>query len=101
MKRTRLKSLSDRKRDLREQYLAVKTLIVPLWKRCARCQLATDNLEAHHPFKRSNGRRDEWKELVVIPLCHSCHTAVHANENQARSDGWLVTTRTSSPYAEA
>lgn len=48
-------------------------------RECRACG-ATDRLGRHHLVPRARGEGDDV-ELNLIPLCDSCHTAVHGGTN--------------------
>ena len=97
MRRTRLSSMSPEMKMAQTAYKLLRTLLGKFLFRCARCSTRCDHLDWHHPFKRGKGKM-LWKMLCVIPLCRACHDWVHANENQAREDGWLVKPKPTSPW---
>jgi len=81
-------------------YGRLTKLIRPTWTHCARCALRSDpdSFEAHHPYKRGKGKAG-WKMFVILPLCRSCHTWCHENENQARAGDWILDPQMHNPYA--
>ena len=96
MKRTRLRSTSEKMTAILQVYRLLKHLLAPHFNHCARCQ-AHCTPDIHHPYKRGKGRFS-WKLFCIIPLCRVCHEWVHTNENQARKDGWLVEPKYHNPY---
>ena len=97
MKRTRLKPRSEAMKEALEPYGKMLALHSP--DRCARCGLHGEGwrrfggiYDPHHPYGRGKGRT-AWKTLVFVPVCRPCHDWIHANTNQARSDGWLIKNR--------
>jgi len=83
---------SQQKTKEDEIYRTLKATIKENVHHCARCGLYSAELEAHHPYKRGTGKF-MWKQLVIIPLCRSCHSTIHDGEKLAREDGWLVRPR--------
>lgn len=99
MKRTRLSQQSQAMKVAQKVYKGLLLLLHPAWGHCARCQLPKDGaaLDPHHPYKRGKGKF-AWKLFVVVPLCRTCHDEIHANETQAREDGWLIDPTYKNPY---
>lgn len=98
MKRTRLKSRSDERSALLKIYSQVVAFLMECaWVRCARCLVRGHALDPHHPYKRGKGKFS-WKLFVVVPVCRSCHDEIHANEKQAREDGWLIEPKQKDPF---
>lgn len=85
MRRTKLKPVSAKQRDLLVSYQSS----VPLNEGgCARCG-TLDNLQKHHPYGRSATKDGKPCITLWIWLCYHCHDWVHVNSNQAYAEGWL------------
>ena len=97
-KRSPLSSRSAKGKIADTIYRAIKRLTAPFVKKCLRCECLGDGwanadnphgLDAHHI-----GRRVGFWLFVFVPVCRTCHDEIHANEKQAREDGWILRPRT-------
>lgn len=97
LKRSPLSSRSAKGKVADTVYRALKRLVAPFVKKCLRCEClglgwkSDDNpggLDAHHL-----GRRVGFWLFVFVPVCRTCHDEIHANEKQAREDGWILKPR--------
>lgn len=86
MKRTRIRPVSSRQAK-RDRILAKRRKEMIDGRLCVRCAKATA-VTLHH--RRRQGRTGGHCRENLAALCDPCHRTVHAEIDQAREDGWIV-----------
>lgn len=87
MKRTRLKSVSDKRRAQLREYSRLRKEHLKASPVCEICKTGK-SWDVHHRAGRI-GRRllETWNWLLV---CRSCHNRIHDNPAWARDQGYLI-----------
>jgi hypothetical protein len=87
MKRSRIKPISDKRRERMKAYKLLREAFLKIYPICEVC-LNAKATDIHHRRGRFGSRLNETEHW--LPVCRKCHTLIHHNPKWAYEQGHLL-----------